>query len=323
MGFRNPIVGGTTLVRSAIKSPNYSAGSSGWTINADGTAEFNSMTIRGVFKGLEYIQNENGLFFYSSTPAFGTLSGSIAAAAGNDGFGNPYGAGVCVYDSSLTSSFVQMAQGVIGLGSYDKNTGLDTAGAAGINGKTSGKIKIASGAVGAFTDETFLILNAGEDGQGTGSGFRPYVSLGDGNGTSAVDFGISGSLVKTSVGGAFQTWQTPTFSSGWATGSSGSGAYPPLKWRYDAENRVHIHGTFHTTTTSHSTSVIASGLPGVNQSTLGGVGIAGAVVQFVGSSGSFAAYLNINGELRYTGVPTLAVGDSFMVNTLIPLGDLA
>jgi hypothetical protein len=45
--FSNPIVGGTTLIREAIRSPNYVAGSSGWSINRDGTVEFASGTFRG------------------------------------------------------------------------------------------------------------------------------------------------------------------------------------------------------------------------------------------------------------------------------------
>lgn len=51
MTFRNSVVGGTTLVRPAIKSPNYVAGSTGWSINADGSAEFNNITIRGAGVG--------------------------------------------------------------------------------------------------------------------------------------------------------------------------------------------------------------------------------------------------------------------------------
>lgn len=41
------IVGGTALRIPAIQSPNYVAGSTGWIINGDGTAEFNSGTFRG------------------------------------------------------------------------------------------------------------------------------------------------------------------------------------------------------------------------------------------------------------------------------------
>lgn len=43
----NPIVGGTTLIREAIRSPDYVPGVSGWTINRDGTVEFNNAVIRG------------------------------------------------------------------------------------------------------------------------------------------------------------------------------------------------------------------------------------------------------------------------------------
>lgn len=48
MQFSNPVVGGLFLVRAAIRSPNYVAGVSGWTINQDGTVEFASGTFRGV-----------------------------------------------------------------------------------------------------------------------------------------------------------------------------------------------------------------------------------------------------------------------------------
>lgn len=47
MGFRNPLVGGVTLIRAAIQSNPYVTGVSGWSINRDGSAEFNN----GVFRG--------------------------------------------------------------------------------------------------------------------------------------------------------------------------------------------------------------------------------------------------------------------------------
>lgn len=47
MGFSNSVVGGITLVRPAIRSPNYVTGVSGWTINIDGSAEFFNAVIRG------------------------------------------------------------------------------------------------------------------------------------------------------------------------------------------------------------------------------------------------------------------------------------
>lgn len=48
MPFGNPILGGGgTLIRRAIHSPDYVPGVSGWSINKDGTVEFND----GVFRG--------------------------------------------------------------------------------------------------------------------------------------------------------------------------------------------------------------------------------------------------------------------------------
>lgn len=48
MSFNNPVVGGENgeLIRAAIQSPNYVPNVSGWTINRDGSAEFNNVTIR-------------------------------------------------------------------------------------------------------------------------------------------------------------------------------------------------------------------------------------------------------------------------------------
>lgn len=48
MTFSNPVVGGENgeLIRRSIQSPDYVAGVSGWTINRDGSAEFNNVTIR-------------------------------------------------------------------------------------------------------------------------------------------------------------------------------------------------------------------------------------------------------------------------------------
>lgn len=51
MPFENSITGGQgSLVRPSIKSPNFVSGSTGWSINRDGTAEFNGVTVRGDFE---------------------------------------------------------------------------------------------------------------------------------------------------------------------------------------------------------------------------------------------------------------------------------
>src|SRR5215475_711890 len=97
-GFNNSIVGGVgNLIRTFIRSPNYVTGVSGWTINKDGSAEFNNLTIRGTFQGTLFVINNNGAFFYFPTEAAGNLIASIASSNGTDPFGNAYKVGIASY----------------------------------------------------------------------------------------------------------------------------------------------------------------------------------------------------------------------------------
>jgi len=75
-GFAHDIAGGQgNLVITSVQSPGYVAGSAGWQIRKDGSAEFNNLTIRGTFNGTNFILNSSGLFLYSGTPANGNLIG--------------------------------------------------------------------------------------------------------------------------------------------------------------------------------------------------------------------------------------------------------
>lgn len=97
-GFSNEIVGGAAaLIRAAIKSPNFQHLVQGWSINKDGSAEFNNLIVRGTFEGNDFILNSAGFFLYQGTPAAGNLIVAITSAAGTDQFGNAYsGPGVVV-----------------------------------------------------------------------------------------------------------------------------------------------------------------------------------------------------------------------------------
>jgi hypothetical protein len=106
-GFSNAIIGGAEkLIRKAIQSPNYSVGVAGWSINKDGSAEFNNLTIRGSFFGTNFIINSSGAFFYSGTPATGNLIIAIAPAAGTDAFGNGYPKGVSTQQGGIEAILV-------------------------------------------------------------------------------------------------------------------------------------------------------------------------------------------------------------------------
>jgi hypothetical protein len=95
----NAVVGGTVLRRAAIESPNYVAGSAGWIIKQDGSAEFNNVTIRGG------TVEDGTAFYYSGTPAAGNMIASVAAANGTDSHGNHYLAGITSYSVGTPFSF--------------------------------------------------------------------------------------------------------------------------------------------------------------------------------------------------------------------------
>lgn len=87
--FNNPIAAlSGSLSFPSIHSPDYttSGGATGWSINRDGTATFN--TTGGSFQ-----ITPNGLFFYTPTAGSGTLIASFANSAGVDQYGNSYDAG--------------------------------------------------------------------------------------------------------------------------------------------------------------------------------------------------------------------------------------
>jgi len=127
----NPVVGGTVLRRAAIQSPNYVTGVSGWTINQDGSVEFNNGVFRGTltaatFIGTNFVINSAGAFFYSGAPAAGNLVASAAGTAGADGFGNNYLAGQAAYGggfaAAVAAGFVTLYSGSLAGGWSAKGT---------------------------------------------------------------------------------------------------------------------------------------------------------------------------------------------------------
>src|SRR5215475_5705153 len=106
--FRGITQGLGKLSIPSVQSPNYVTGVSGWTINKDGSAEFNNLTERGNFVGPDfYLSNgdgtytsEAGLFIYSSTPAAGNLIFSDCKQSGNDKFSNNFLGSMTTYDNS-------------------------------------------------------------------------------------------------------------------------------------------------------------------------------------------------------------------------------
>ncbi len=99
---QNPIVGGTVLRIPAIQSPNFVSGVSGWTINADGTAQFNQLTL--------IVQaTAAAVLIYNGVAALGTLIGSWAGTAGTDPYGNAYPAGLSAQQGTLTGMTISVS----------------------------------------------------------------------------------------------------------------------------------------------------------------------------------------------------------------------
>ena len=178
--FDNPVTAGVTLIREAIQSQNFVAGSAGWQIEADGDAEFNDVIIRGS------TTTQGTLLFYTGTPAVGNLFGSLSSSAGVDEFGNAYLAGITVYDNSGSGLYTQLepnGQMALGYTSQFDNPGLVSAF---FNG-----LMIASPYTNASPndDPVFLSMIPG-DTSGAGRGYC-QISTGTGFDSEFVTFGTT------------------------------------------------------------------------------------------------------------------------------------
>lgn len=75
MAFDQGNSAGNKIVSEALQSPNYAQGSSGWTINRDGSAEFQNVLVRGTITGSTII---------GSTIIGGTITGGIFKSSNFD-----------------------------------------------------------------------------------------------------------------------------------------------------------------------------------------------------------------------------------------------
>lgn len=339
MAFSNPIVGDEVLIRNAIQSSDYSAGVAGWRIAADGSAEFSGATFRGTIAGNGYILNTAGVFLYQGTPAANNIVGSWTSSAGTDEFGNVYPAGLTLYDgvsNTITNFFggpdnlvynisgsewVGFFLGNLLLAAGDPNGPrvLSDSGAISIIGDNSA-ITISSPVNATLADHSVLWMSAGNSASNTGDVDYAHARL------DFSDFWLSGTMRKTFVPAGQSTptpvtAHAPIMGTGWATGPGGGGAYPPLQYLLDAEDNIHVFGTFHTTSTTPN-GIVATGFPVTNQTNLGGVGVLGSATRFQGAVGALGLYINNVGELRSSNTLTYVANDSFMINAKVPVGNL-
>jgi hypothetical protein len=316
-GFTNPVFGGNTLIRPAIRSPNYVAGVSGWSINRDGSAELNNLTIRGVFNGTNYTINNMGLFMYSGAPVLGNLIASITELPGTDPYGNAYLSGIVSYSGATFSSLVDsnLLVGVV-------SQAID----AGLVGLTGGGAMFLSSPTHLADGATMALVNGSVAVTPTSSAGYPHLDIGASSaGTMAW---INGAIIRSTVSGGTstaETWHAPAYNANWAgttTYGGLSGGLGTLRYRKDAEDNVWLLGAFvaaagaasavfqlptgYRPLTANYPFPVAMVTPG---------GVASNAWMYVSQAGN----MNINSQLGSSIVAT----NAYVVNAKIPLGNVA
>jgi hypothetical protein len=335
MSFSNPVTGGQgALIRPAIKSPNFVHNVSGWTINRDGSAEFNNGTFRGTvtaatFLGTDFRIDTNGAFFYSGAPAAGNLIASIASVAGTDPFGNAYPAGFNSQVSPANGSlFANVANGSIIMGQIAAGVQDRANGAQVFVTPGDGQLVVRAPVTPALPDPANLALHPGADGQSTGSATAPFALFTDTQSDSACDVQLSGSLIQTDLGGVPETSHIPGAAAGWTIGT--------LRYKKDGLGNVVYTGS----ATYTGANVAAAGISTVTAAaaaayrpvtatfwatahlTSGGVQKNVAATCRVQTDGTLAIQFGDGVAASAHDVNGLATGDVFHITARAPLGNL-
>jgi hypothetical protein len=325
MSFSNPVTGGQgALIRPAIKSPNYLTGVSGWTINRDGSAEFNNGVFRGTvtastFLGTDFVINTFGAFFYSSAPAAGNLIASIAPGSGTDAFGNHFLGGFTSYDNAA-GQYSNLSGDVQSFGPI--TAGIpDTADAGSLS--ASGAAMILAAPV-SVTDPQLVTMELD-----SGAANTAPVS-----GSPRATF-FSSSTVPAVVQtmGAFlaldplqlpnfepETWQTATPGTGWA--NTAVGGRTKLQYRKDNQDNITLYGALDLTSVTPNVTAFTLGAAwliskptNITVIQLSSAGAHKAVGEFLVNGSGGVAILTAS-------FAALALGDIFVFNAAMPRGNI-
>lgn len=75
MQFQDELAGGIVLVRPELRSPNYVAGTSGWSVNVDGSAEFTNLIVRSSDGASQDVVIDDGQIDFGSANSTATMTG--------------------------------------------------------------------------------------------------------------------------------------------------------------------------------------------------------------------------------------------------------
>ncbi|HEY1213267.1 MAG TPA: hypothetical protein VGE93_06510 [Bryobacteraceae bacterium] len=302
MQFGNPIVGGDTLVRDAIKSPNYVHNISGWIIRGDGSAELNNAQIRNgeVVGGTQ-------LFYAAGTPGAGNLIASISDTQGTDAYGNTYFVGVCNYSTGGNpNTFVQLLNGQVFSGLMTDNIANTTM--VGYTKTTNTERGTRPGAdLIAATDGSYqyrgsVLVQPGND---STWGNAPRILIVEKNGGSRVHATISGSLqVSDTFGNTLPSYTVGAagaapFSTNWQT-STGYGSFAsgvqPLSYSLLPDGRVHVRGAFATGSVAPTSNAVFVLPTGYHPTTVVALGTYHARISPSSNETIGTVYVNTNGN---------------------------
>jgi hypothetical protein len=238
----NPIVGGITLRIPAIRSPDYVPGVSGWTVNIDGSVEFNDGTFRGTvtagtFQGNDFVINTQGIFLYSGAPAAGNLIISLASAGGTDTFGNVFPSGINVSGGNLIN--------------IPSANGSDVALTTEVYGDAFARFVLAVNGTmnwgdGVHAPDTSL--------------FRPQANQLNTQGTFGIGLEAKvGTYLVRELSTGDATWQAPAYTTGWsgttAFGTLATGTFQTLQFRFDGQDGLVADGAFQAAASAPGTAV--------------------------------------------------------------------
>lgn len=327
MAFTNPITGGQgALVRPAIKSPGFVTGVSGWTINRDGSAEFNNLTIRGTFKGTNFELDTSGMFFYSGTPAHGNLIASIANTAGTDAHSNPYPAGFnSQLDGTTGDPFALMRAGQLILGQIGAAGAQDIANAGAISVNSSGTMIVDSPLTATFTHGLQLLLEP------AAAGSKPVALFQGQTNTDNVSVQAIGAFVGGDPTNGVATWQVvgvggaAAYAANWASSTTfnGQAGQMVLRYRLTNENAVRVVGCAAATTGANIVPFI---LPAGFRPTLGNCMI--PAMQFDPTSGkviSSFARVDGSGNIAFAtpqGFAAIVNGTQVWIDGVVQIGTI-
>jgi hypothetical protein len=268
---------------------------------------------------IEEVSGFSGIFGYSPAPGAGSLVFSLSAAAGTDPYGNKYPVGLTVYDPG-NFLFANMQAGKFLWGQIVAGA-ADFADAGEIAVDTAGDTVIVGNAAAltAFTDAVKLRLVSGEPNQHGGLNLAPYLLLLDAAGTSQVDLGLSGALVKVNLSGAFESWQAPQLVAGWSAGGfSGDQAW---QYRRDGMDNLVLDGelTSPAVPAGTTTSILSTPLPVAYRPAKGH---RFPIFQSTGNGVFAQGIVHSDGNVFVTNATALGAGAILGFEVTIPLGNI-